>query len=250
MFAINPATNILNNSIDSRSLGVHQYSEWREWAMGSARRHSQQDLMSEHVDAAQERHMYIPSRLALQKPPALSPYLGPEEMVSRVVSFFQSVHNSHVLRQLQIEEGEPFQSYQFNNYPPTAAAPAAAAATLPQHCENGFDDSFSSSTSNHEDNCCITELGQSTSFLREQEKLWNRVKEQQQQKQPVIPDWLHDVARQEGRRIRVVTVDSNTETRTVTCIGCQKRMLAAANVQIVFCPECGLTFCPEALAAE
>ena len=66
---------------------------------------------------------------------------------------------------------------------------------------------------------------------------------------PIIPEWLHEAAHQEGRQIRVVTVNSTAETRTVMCIGCKKDMLAATNVQLVFCPCCGTTFSPNDLYA-
>ena len=83
--------------------------------------------------------------------------------------------------------------------------------------------------------------------MAEQEEIWNQAK--QQQATPEIPDWLHGAAQEEGRRIRVVTVNDTTETKTVTCIGCQKQMLAACNVEIVYCPMCGvcspIALCPQ-----
>ena len=308
------------------NLGLQQYSQWREWALRE-RRHSVGDLMSEFVDPAQERHMYLPmkqppavvqqQRLQQERPRRKShndidEHMDDDAMVARVVAFFQSVQNNHAIRQMQLADEE--QEEHYNYY----TADALVART-PLHRQEKYhhrhrhsasealDDSFSSSTdaataaavaasladshrshshrqsaisrTNHDDddddeNLSLTELGQSASFLAQQAAIWDRIHHQQQpeelqrddnkdQKQaakdktssdapllgPVIPEWLHHAARQEGRRIRVVAVNRDMETRTVTCVGCQKQMLAACHVQIVYCPVCGSTFSPEILVS-
>ena len=227
-------------AMDSSSLSVHQYSQWQEWAEGGRWRRSQQDLMDDTVDAAAERHMYIPLKQAAIPSTPTSAELDSDEMVARVVAFFQNIHNNHALRQLGLIQGEHNQPYAAN-YPAFHNEQQAFAS-----CNNN-DDSFTSTT-DAEDVCLATELGLTPSLIAELEELWKRAK--QKPATPEIPEWLHHAARQEGRRIRVVTVNDTTDTKTVTCIGCKKNMLAACNVQIVFCPECGCTFAPDMLACQ
>jgi len=225
----------LNNSfssMDSSCLEHHQYAEWQEWSTRARR--SESDLMDDIVDEAAERHLYIPLKQAAATP-SLSPDLGDEELVMRVVQFFSNIHANTALRQLGIYEGHPNQPYRYTT-------------NFPQH-NNAFCSSLNDSftfTTDAED-VSLTELGLTPSLIAEQEQIWNQAKKHQQQT-PIIPDWLHDAARQDGRRIRVVMIDTNTETKTVRCIGCCKDMLAAASVEIVFCPECGVTFSPNMLS--
>jgi hypothetical protein len=255
VFDTSPAMHILRNSVDSRRLETHQYSQWQQWSLGNGRRQSRHDLMSDMVDARHERHMYIPSRSNLQNLPPQNASLDDDEMVMRVVQFFQNIHTMAVMRQLQIEEGEPYQPYQ-------CSAPPVATQQQCWYLENNEVDG--SATAFHDDSChdemiaiVCTELGQSAScLLAEQEALWNRLKHQQeqqqedQQQQPLIPEWLHEAARQQGQRIRVVQLEGHSETQLVTCIGCKVQMLALAHAQIVYCPRCGCTFALAVLAAE
>lgn len=194
--------------------------------------------MEDIVDPAAERHMYIPLNFSADIPwsPAASCDLGNDEMVARVVAFFQTIQNNHLLRQLQRAEGHHDQPYNTPCFPQHHDHAHSSSAA----CHNN-DDSFTSTTA--AEDVSLTELGLTPSLVAEQQDLWNRAK--QQTEQPVIPEWLHKEARQQGRRIRVVTVDDSTATKTVTCIGCRKNMLAACHVEIVFCPECGCTFAPD-----
>ena len=222
------------DGMDCRNLAAHQYAQWQEWAQGNRWQRSQQDLMEDIVDPVAERHMYIPSKQAALPPrssfsssssSSASFSMDNEEMVEQVVLFFQELHNNFMLRQLQLAEG----------YPPHPAL-------LPN--QNQVHSARHNNDDTAQPDFALTELGLTPSLVAEQQELWNRAK-LQKAAEPLIPDWLHAAAHQEGRRIRVVTV--STATRTVTCIGCSKQMLAAVNVEIVFCPQCGCTFAPDML---
>ena len=254
---------------------MHSYSNWQAWANGE-RQLSSSDLLTEEVpDPAQLRHMYVPMKQASISSsfPAHNENLADEEMVARVVTFFQSVQTNTAIRQLQQDEQDC--SFQFiNNQGDCQYLPTPALARCPQHRnvdESATASAAAASVVNSEDptvNQILTELGESSScFLREQAAIWERLQKSTTIKGddnnnnndkkpaaddsvvPIIPEWLHEAAHQEGRQIRVVTVNSTAETRTVMCIGCKKDMLAATNVQLVFCPCCGTTFSPNDLYA-
>ena len=219
---------------------MQQYSEWQAWASGE-RHISESDLLSEFVDPAEERHMYVPMKQAsFSSRFPLNENLGGDEMVARVVAFFQAVQTNNAIRQLQRDE----QDYSFQFLPGPAIADAPMLARLPQHPQ-------ADATDIEDPNVNLTELGESPSFLAEQAAIWERLKNPSKNDKstasvvPIIPEWLHEAVHQEGRRIRVVAVDKTTETRAVTCIGCRKKMVAATNVQLVFCPGCGTTFSPD-----
>jgi hypothetical protein len=236
-----------NDSMDCRTLALHQYVQWKEWSQSGSRRRSRQSLMDDRVDPAAERHMYIPANhVAATRTPS---NLDNDEMVGRVAAFFQTIQNNHLLQQLQRADGiyEPQHYYQHNDYAYTPAA------TVHSHHNNTYclqDDSLTSTTA-AEDASALTELGFTPSFIRNQEEMWRRTTQQQQEVEaymgPIIPDWLHAAALNSGRKIKVVAINSWTDTRIIACVGCQKQMLAASHVEIVFCPDCGCTFAPEIL---
>ena len=228
-----------SNTMSCRNLSLHQYSQWQEWTQGEGWRRSRQDLMEDIVDSAAERHMYIPAKqAALPCANAAPSCLDNDELVGWIVAQFQNLHTNVLLRQLQLAEG--FHELPFSSSP--LPPPPRRQCQLYACARSNIYDSITSTTA--AEDVSLTELGLTRSMIAEQEELWNRAK-QQQAAEPFIPDWLHAAARQEGRRIRVVTVDNSTETKTVTCVGCQQTMLAACNVQIVFCPQCGCTFAPD-----
>jgi len=198
-------------------------------------------------------------------------------MVARVVAFFQSVQNQHAIRQMQLEDEQHEErnndggsAHRHGQYSYLTADVDALARGPQHHFQHGDTDN-----DGVDEYCSMTKLEKpSSTVLAEQADIWNRLQEQREQEElrkqqqetnekkraasnnnnsnnnimPVIPEWLHQAAREEGRRIRVVTL-ANTQTsagtRSVTCIGCQKQMITAQNVQIVFCPSCGSTFSPE-----
>ena len=244
---------------------MQNYSEWQAWATGE-RQLSSSDLIAEDLpDPAQERHMYVPMKQASFSSsfPAVNEKMGGEEMVKRVVTFFQSVQTNNAIRQLQQEEQD--YSFQFiSNEGDCQHLPAPTLTRVPQHRQeeattvtNAAAAVSSVSAEDPNVNQILTELGETPSyFLAEQAAIWERLKNPNKDDNnkkpaasvdavvPIIPEWLHEAAYQEGRRIRVVTVNNTTATRTVMCIGCKKDMLAATNVQLVFCPCCGTTFSP------
>lgn len=245
---------------------LHQYecSEWQAWAVGGRRRLSRADLMSDlPPNPAEERHMYVPMKQAtyLSHFP-INEDLNDEEMVARVVSFFQSVQTNNAIRQLEREEQGGF-TFQWPSFPPLEGASVPTTietyANTAQHTHAGVAASAAGAPI-VDDPFCLTELQETPSFMAEQAAIWDRLKNPPKSSYannnnndskkeasviPIIPEWMHAAAHQEGRKIRVVTVNKSTETRTVTCIGCQKDMLAATNVQLVFCPCCGTTFAPD-----
>lgn len=239
---------------------MHNYSNWQAWANGE-RQMSSSDLLAEEVpDPAQARHMYVPMRQASFSSsfPSVNENLGDEEMVARVVAFFQSVQTNTAIRKLQQKEQDC--SFELlSNQGDCQFLPTPALTRRPQHHQDEGTTTTDANTAAAEDpniHQILTELGESSScVLAEQAAIWERLQNSKDNDKkpaavdddkmvPIIPEWLHEAAHQEGRQIRVVTVNSTAETRTVMCIGCKKDMLAATNVQLVFCPCCGTTFSP------
>jgi hypothetical protein len=183
------------------------------------------------VDEKEQVHMSLP-------PTKLAANGQDDDIVARVVAFCQAIHQrKHILGNHHQPE---FQADFDTTNDITASSSSAAAAVIPpaplhQRLEHN--------------NVSIAELRRSHSFMKQQEDLWGRLKKQQPQQQqqgmPQIPEWLHQAAQMEGRRICVVPLDSKAAKRRVVCVGCANTLLADRNVEIVYCPACGCTFSPD-----
>jgi len=233
----------------------HQYSEWQIWS-SSNRQLASSDLIAEDVKSEEERHMYLP----LKRPSFIAPQfcnlLGDNEMVARVVAFFQAVQTNTAIRQLQQQEQEYFfQPLSLDCENDTAShVNCEHVAHYPQHEQ--IPQQQEQQQQQEPDYSFLTELGGETPsrVMAEQAALWDRLKKDCLKKVqatsirtdttvvPRIPEWLHQAARDEGRQIRVMTVDGQTPTDSIVCVGCHKNIMVAQGTELVYCPCCGTTF--------
>lgn len=217
------------------------FGEWSRWAeqsranSNSSSQTRQSDLLlDEDVDEKEQIHMVLP-------PTKLAANDQDEDIVARVVAFCQAIHQrKHILG----NHHQPEFQTDFDTTNDKTASLSLAASTSTS--------AFAPPTPLHQriehENVSIAELRRSHSFMKQQEDLWGRLKKQQPQQQqdmPQIPEWLHQAAQMERRRIRVVPLDSKAAKRRVVCVGCANTLLADRNVEIVYCPACGCTFSPD-----
>lgn len=239
------STSTMSNPLKGKSASscFADYEEWSHWDTTREARRS--DLLSEDLDEKEQQHMWVPIDVQPLKDKN-------DSLVERVVDLFQAVHlntercqqrpaananrgeHNHTLNHARFPQHSQYETDACSN---GAIAPdASSLVTFPNHHRAG-DNEFSESIS-------ITELRRSASFMAQQVAMLDRVKKQQAMV-PRIPQWLHEAARQDGRRIRIVTLNSKSVTRKITCIGCCKIMTADSTVEIVYCPACGSTFSPD-----